>query len=307
VDRVLCDRRRWLGLFAVALADACSRSGRAAPDQRAALDEPADAARRIVSLSPNTTESLFALGVGGAVVGRSRFCDYPPEVSRLPSVGGYIDASLEAILALRPDLVVGARGPAGRMLVDKLTAFGIATFFPPTESMAEIDSMLLELGARVGASARAQLLVDALRAHRSAIVRSLAGERVVRVLLLFGLSPIVAAGPSSFPNEMLGLARASNVVDTGGAYPTLGAERLLALTPDLVIDAGSMTGALQSDAAIVRADSSMKEHPTLGELAAVRAGHVVALYDEAVLRPGPRIADGLATLARALHPGVDVP
>src|SRR6266851_6437619 len=116
-------------------------------------------ARRVVSLSPNTTETLFAVGAGNRVVGRSRFCDYPPEVSRIPSVGGYVDASLEAILALVPDLVVGARGPAGPALVEKLGALGVATFFPPTESMAEIDAMIAELAAKVGAREQGLLVV----------------------------------------------------------------------------------------------------------------------------------------------------
>src|SRR6266481_1484828 len=85
-----------------------------------------NSATRVVSLSPNTTETLFAVGAGNRVVGRSRFCDYPPGVTKIPSVGGYVDASLEAILALRPDLVVGARGPAGPALHDKLGSVGIA-------------------------------------------------------------------------------------------------------------------------------------------------------------------------------------
>jgi iron complex transport system substrate-binding protein len=70
-------------------------------------------AARIVSLSPSTTETLFVIGAGNRVVGRSRYCDWPPEVLKLPQIGGYVDPSFEAILALRPDLVTGARGPAG--------------------------------------------------------------------------------------------------------------------------------------------------------------------------------------------------
>jgi iron complex transport system substrate-binding protein len=297
-------RRRWLTLVVVASCTALSacRSHEFAAQKRI----PSDAAHRIVSLSPNTTEALFALGVGDEVVGRSRFCDYPPAVAKIPSVGGYVDASLEAILALAPDLVVGARGPAGPMLVDKLTTVGVPTFFPAVESMSQIDEMLQSLGARVGAAARARELVEEMRAHRDAIRGVLQGEPVVRVLLLFGLSPIVAAGPGSFPDEMIALARGVNVVDSGGAYPTLSAERLLVLAPDVVLDAAEMTGAPLREA-VVRADPNLRGHPALGELAAVREGRVVALYDEAVLRPGPRIADGLATLARALHPAVQVP
>ncbi len=257
--------------------------------------------QRIVSISPSTTETLFAIGAGSRLVARSRFCDYPPEVARLPSVGGYIDPSLEAILALSPDLVVGARGPTGPWLVDKLAALGIATFFPPTESMAEIDSLIEHLGERVGASKEARTLVAQLRARRQRIARSVAAEPATRVLLVFGVAPIVVAGPDSFPNEMIGLANGDNVVKTGSGYPTIGLERLIALDPELVVNA-SMAGVPGE-----HGDGIAKDDPGWRELTAVREGRVVAIHDEAVLRPGPRIAEGLATLARALHPNVNVP
>jgi iron complex transport system substrate-binding protein len=256
-------------------------------------------ATRVVSLSPNTTETLFAVGAGNRVVGRSRFCDYPPEVTKIPSVGGYVDASLEAILALRPDLVVGARGPAGPSLSEKLTAFGIATFFPPTESMTAIDSMISELAVKVGAREEGARVVARLRARRDAVARAVAAEPRVRTLLVFSVSPIVVAGPQSFPHEMIVLANGENVVSAGGAYPTLGVERLLALSPDVVINASMAPGAA--------GDGIGMGDPGWRELAAVREGRVVAIHDEAVLRPGPRIGDGLATLAKAMHPGASVP
>ena len=186
------------------------------------------------------TETVYALGAGQKLVGRSRFCDYPPEVKRIPSVGGYVDASLEAILALAPELVVGARGPAGPALVEKLGALGIETFFPPTESMAEIDDMIDKVGARVDAHDEALRVVANTRARREAVARVVAGEPRVRVLLVFGLSPIVVAGPGSFPNEMIDLANGHNVVDTGSAYPTLSVERLIVLRPDVILNAAMM-------------------------------------------------------------------
>src|SRR3954471_14515333 len=144
-----------------------------------------NAATRVVSLSPNTTETLFAVGAGNRVVGRSRFCDYPPEVLRIPSVGGYVDPSLETILGLAPDLVVGARGPAGPALSDKLHALGIATFFPPTESMAEIDAMIVDLASKAGSGDRGLAVVAAVRARQREISEAVAGERRVRALLVF--------------------------------------------------------------------------------------------------------------------------
>ncbi len=256
-------------------------------------------ATRVVSLSPNTTETLFAIGAGNRVVGRSRFCDFPPEVTKIPSVGGYVDASLEAILALRPDLVVGARGPAGPALSEKLGTLGIATFFPPTESLAEIDAMIGELAAKVGAREEGARVVTRLHARRDAVVHAVAAEPRVRTLLVFSVSPIVVAGPRSFPNEMIELANGDNVAKSGGAYPTLGVERLLALSPDVVVNASMAPG--DTGAGIGQSD------PGWRELAAVREGRVVAIRDESVLRPGPRIGEGLATLARALHPAANVP
>jgi iron complex transport system substrate-binding protein len=287
-------RRRFLGIAVSVLAlFATSCRNRQTPSTSK------NSATRVVSLSPNTTEALFAVGAGNRVVGRSRFCDYPPEVAKIPSVGGYVDASLEAILALRPDLVVGARGPAGPSLSEKLGAIGIATFFPPTESMAEIDSMIGELAARVGAADEGKRVVERLRARREAVARAVAGDPRVRALLVFSISPIVVAGPKSFPDEMIALANGENVVKGGGAYPTLGAERLLALSPDVVINASMAPGA--------SGDGIGKDEPGWRELAAVREGRVVSISDEAVLRPGPRVGDGLATLARAMHPRATVP
>lgn len=261
----------------------------------------ANPARRIVSLSPSTTEALFAVGAGKQVVGRSRFCDYPPEAVQLPSVGGYVDASLEAILGLGPDLVVGHRGPGGPALAQKLGALGIDTFFPPTESMAEIDAMLVDLATRVGTREQGLSLVAKLTERRAAIAAAVASEPRVRALLVFGLSPIVVAGPQSFPHEMIELAHGENVVTFGSAYPTLNVEKLLTLNPEVVINA-ALVGAPRDAVGAIRPDD-----PGWRELACVREGRIVPLTDEAVLRPGPRIGEGLATLARALHPRAQIP
>lgn len=257
------------------------------------------AAARVVSLSPSTTETLFVIGAGERVVGRSRYCDWPPEVSKLPVIGGYVDPSYEAILALRPDLVTGARGPAGAAMSERLDARGIATFLPQTESFAQIDTMILGLGERTGRAKEAKATVDALAGHVAAIEKAVAARPRVRVLLVFGLQPISVAGPSSFAEEMIRRAGGTNVVTEGGGYPTLGVERVITLDPDVIVNA-----------AIAEAhghERISKDTPGWSHVRAVAEGHVVPVTDESVLRPGPRIGDGLATLARAIHPDVVVP
>jgi iron complex transport system substrate-binding protein len=252
-------------------------------------------ARRVVSLSPSTTEAMFAIGAGDLLVGRSRYCDYPAEALALPQVGGYVDPNLEAILALRPDLVVGARGPSGPQLAKKLAAQGAATYFPETESFAQIDEVILALGARTGREEGARRTLDAMHAREEEIARAVAGKPRPRVLLVFGLEPIVVAGPKSFPDEMITRAGGVNVVTEGSTYPMLGIERILALDPDVILNA-TMAEARGTE-------RIHKTAPGWREVRAVKEGHVVPMADESVLRPGPRVAEGLAVIARALHPG----
>lgn len=252
----------------------------------------------MVSLTPNTTETLFAIGAGEILVGRSRYCDHPAEARRLPSVGGYIDPSLEAILALRPDLVTGARGPAGPGVTKPLEERGVATYFPPTESIDDIEAMIVGLGRLVGYGEAAQALVSKSRADRQRIAEAIADADRPRVLLVFGTAPIVVAGPGSFADEMLRLSGGTNAMAEGVAYPTLGLERVLALDPDLVINAA----VAESHGAV-----DLANEPGWRELRAMKQGQYRAIADDVVLRPGPRIAEGLSILARTIHPHRAIP
>jgi iron complex transport system substrate-binding protein len=254
-------------------------------------------ARRIVSLAPSTTESLFVIGAGDRVVGRSAYCDWPAEVARVPIVGG-LAPDLEAILQVRPDLVVGPRSASLSRLADQLEARGIATWFPAAESLASIDDVIIGLGDRTGRAGEARQAVAALDARVRAIAQAVTAEPHPRVLLVVGAAPVVAAGPGSFVDELLRLAGAVNVVDSGPAWPTLGFERILDLDPDVVIDSSGGPERVAHVTAQASGWSGVR---------AVRDGRVVVLHDERVLRPGPRIAEGLATLARTLHPTVSVP
>jgi iron complex transport system substrate-binding protein len=289
-------------LCAAVMTSACSRDGqeRAAVEAHANKPEGREPVfpQRIVSLSPSTTEAVFALGAGSRLVGRSKFCDYPAEAAKVPSVGGYVDPSLEVILSLQPDLVVGARGPAGSGLADRLGEQGIPTFFPTTASLDEIRTMLRKLGAKLGRPDDATALIDGINAQVKRVSHQLQtdGKPLPRALLVFGTKPIVVAGPESFPGEVLTLAGARNVMAPGRAYPKIGMETLIALDPDVILDA---TVAAAHDGSGIALDA-----PGWRTLRAVRGGQLIPIRDEAVLRPGPRVGDGLITLANALHPSV---
>lgn len=260
---------------------------------------PAGEARRIVSLGPATTEALFAIGAGDRLVARSRYCDWPPEAAKLPAVGG-LEPDVEAILELSPDLVVGPSGAWSGRFSETMRGHGVATWFPEeVQSLSGVDALILALGERTGRAAQARDIDRQLDAREGAIEKAVAGERGPRVLFVAGLAPVVAAGPRSFADDLLRHAGASNVVTEGGAWPTLGFERVLELDPDVIVDAS-----------VAESGGATRITPQAqgwGGVRAVREGHVVPLADERVLRPGPRIAEGLAVLARALHPNAPIP
>ena len=255
---------------------------------------PAPAATRVVSISPSATEAVFALGRGDRVVGRSTYCDEPPEARAIPEVGGFADPSLERIVALAPTLVVGERGPAGPRLVEALEQRGIATYFPAMGNLAEIVASLRGLGQRLDATKEADVAAVRIETAIAEVEREVAGRPRPRVLFLFDFAPLVAAGPGSFPDELLRRAGADNVVTSGGMYPRLGAEGVLALDPDAIVD-GSAPGAYTEPPLALLGGIA-----GLGALRAVRERRVARLEGTAALRPGPRIGEGLRQLARVV-------
>jgi iron complex transport system substrate-binding protein len=278
---------------AFALVGASASCSRARGAAAAAGD-----AHRIVSVSPATTEALFAIGAGDRALGRSRFCDWPPEATALPVVGGFSNVDLEAVLQLQPDLVVGAPGPASVRLGDQLKSRAIAAWFPSIDSFAAIDAMILGLGQRTAHDGDALALVHRIDETAEKIESALEHEPAPRVLVVLQAAPIVATGPHDFLDEMVHRARAVNVLAEGGPWQTLGFEEVMQLDPDILVDASHVDSAPTE---IGPAEQGWKQ------VRAVQQGHVVPLHDPTVIRPGPRVAEGLATLARALHPGVAIP
>jgi len=278
--------RAWVAvaIALVAVVPGCSRDKAHAPA----------VATRVVSLGPATTEALFAVGAGGSVVGRSQYCDWPPEAAKLPAVGG-IEPDIEAILELRPDLVVGPSGGWSAKLTQTLDAHGIASWFPgEVRTLLEVDGLVSTIGARTGHADGAARVVANIDARERAVDRAVEHAPRPRTLLVVGIMPVVAAGPGSFADDMLERAGAANVVSDGGPWPVVGFERLAEIDPDVIVDAS-----VAESGGVTRITTQASGWSSLR---AVKSGHVVAVADERVLRPGPRVAEGLAVLAHALHP-----
>ncbi|HEY3741841.1 MAG TPA: cobalamin-binding protein [Bryobacteraceae bacterium] len=250
---------------------------------------------RIVSTFPSITETLFALGAGDRVVGVSTYCRYPPAVLSLPKIGTYTNPDPEKIAWLRPDLVI-LQKPAGA-LAERLSALGIAHLEIQVGSLAEVYSMIRDVGVAVGVPDRADNLNVGIRTRLDAFRADGRGSHKPTVLMLVGRTPglltnLIAVGPSAYLGELLEIAGGANVLtETAISYPHISLETVVRLNPDVILDASFM-GEAGSDTAVyeIRLREPWLAHR---ELSAVKNGLVFGLGSEVLVTPGPRVVDAV--------------
>jgi iron complex transport system substrate-binding protein len=236
---------------------------------------------------------LFALGAGDRVVGVSTYDDYPPQATSLPRVGGMVNPSLEAIVALRPDAVVGVQGPLDMAVLERLERMRVRVFFPRVESVSEVLQSIDTFAALVGKRDEARALRARIEGDMGRARAAVAGRPRARVLAVFGEHPLSVAGPGSWVDEILSMAGGDNVVRAGGRYPTISVEQVIALAPEVILDMTWHDGEASGLAA------SLARHTTVP---AVRNGRVLRAADPMLLRPGPRLGQAVVRIARMLHP-----
>lgn len=246
--------------------------------------------QRIVSLTPGTTELLFAVGAGKQVVGVTSYCDYPPEAKRLPKIGD-MRVNVEAVVARRPDLVV-ADGVLNRRFIPALERLNLPLLVVAPKSWLDVARMIRLIGRATGHDQAAESLAKRFehvaRANRS----RLANPHAPGVLFTLNVEPLPmwVAGRDLFVNDMIRLAGGRNVAEDGGVnYYTLSTEALLTKDPDVIITT-------------VPADrlSPLREHPVLRRLKAVRDGAVYSVDSNLFVRSTPRLLKGLEVLQRIL-------
>jgi len=249
---------------------------------------------RVVAMAPNTAEILYALGLSNEVVGISRFCTYPPDVTNKPSVGGLYDPNWEMIVALQPDLVIGLK--TQKEIEAQLKALGIGFIGVSHEHISEILESILTIGKACGAEAEAQTLFQTLEAKvgqasslSTSVVSRQAGSLSYikpRVLVCVGhdesLCRIYVAAKGTFYDELIELAGGTNACgETTGRYPEISPEGLATMHPDVVIDILPATGKGSPDA----------WKPYLA----------IAMTNDYASIPGPRFVLLLEDFAKAIH------
>lgn len=242
--------------------------------------------RRVVTLAPSLTDVVLALGAGERLVGVSRF-DERPEVSRLPRVGGFVDPSVEAVLALHPDLVLAQPGPGNRRAVETMAGLGATVLLLPLGTVADVLAAERAVGKALGRAEEGEKLARGLESTRARIRGRARAERPVRVLLVYGFEPLVVAGPGGFGDELLSDAGAVNVAaDAASPYPVYSVERAIQRKPELILDAADTPAGRDC----------LRGLPGLSE------ARWVQVPDHSLLHPGPALGQGLEELFRLVHP-----
>ena len=260
------------------------------------LDGPA---QQVVSLAPSNTEILFAVGAGSQVVGRDEFSDYPAEAASVASVGGSMGQySVEAIVALKPDLVLAAEINTPE-LVKQLEDLGLTVYY--LKNPLTLEEMYTNLGI-VGQLTGHDVteLVDSLKARVKAVDDKLA-TITDKPVVFYEIDATDASkpysyGPGTFGDLLIQRAGGANLVTLAGitdSYPQVSLEQIVATNPGIIILGDSMWG--------VTVDSVLA-HPGWEGLDAVKNNQIFAFDDNLVSRPGPRLVDGLEQLAKLLHP-----
>lgn len=248
---------------------------------------------RIVSLAPSVTETLFALGAGAEVVGVSQYCDYPPEVRDLPRVGSFLTPNLEAIIALRPTIVIGIGLSSDLRQIRALKSMGYKVLMVHDSSLEEIEDSIVEVGNAVGRANQARALVAQIRSQIESVRERLAGVREERALMLVGHQPMVAVGRGTFLNELLEIARADNIgAASGEEWPQLSLEYIIAMRPEVILD-----GSMGNDPI-----SPSQFWEQYRSIPAVENHRVFGYSQNPILHSGPRVGQSLETIARTIHP-----
>lgn len=257
--------------------------------------------QRIVSLSPNVTEIIYGLGAWDRVVGVTMYSDFPAEAKTLPKVGGWVNPNLEAIVNLKPDLVIFLKDQ-DRIFGDNIRKLGLNTLsVDSNNSIKDIQNSILQLGKVLQKEKEAKSLTARIRSNLEEMSSKTSKVPKKRVLFIVGRNPgtledIYVIGRDNYINEIINLAGGVNVVKSDRFALKIAKDALLSLDPEVIIE-------IAYDKTDNR-DSAIETWSALKEISAIKNNEVHIVSSSELLHPSQRVIDGANILARILHPEV---
>jgi iron complex transport system substrate-binding protein len=256
--------------------------------------------RRIVSIAPSATETIFALGAGDRLVGDTDYCDYPAEAKAKPKVGGVMDPNLEEVVALRPDLVVATKEGNRRDTVDALDRLHVPVYGLSARTVDEVLQSTQRLADVIGASEQGKALTASLKARLDEVQHKLANVTPTRVLFVTWTEPLISIGRQTYIADVLRYAGAQSVIESTQDWPHVSMEEVVHLQPEYIVFASDDPSEAATEFA------ALHDLPGWRDLQAIQDKKIV-IVGEAINRPATRLVDVIEQLARELHPDAFAP
>ncbi|HSP62294.1 MAG TPA: cobalamin-binding protein [Pyrinomonadaceae bacterium] len=250
---------------------------------------------RIVSLAPNLTEIVYAVGAGDRLVGDTEYCDYPAAAKKVAKIGDTVHPSVERIIALKPQIVLVSTASQLEAFTKQLDQQHIAVYVTNPQSLDDIFRSIQTLGELFGEHERAAKLIAELRSRADAVEAATKQTKPVKVFYQLSGEPLYTIGRESYLTDLVRRAGGVSVTaDVPGAFPRFSDEAALAARPEaIILPTGGSMGTANATVA-----SPLKNSP------AVLSNRIYKINDDHLSRPGPRLIEGLEEMARALHPEV---
>jgi len=296
--------RKIISLISCALISVLLFSSLAVP-AAAATDETgrnvsiAENPQRIISLAPGITEILFALNLGSKTVGVTDFCNWPVDARQKQSVGGFINPSVEKIIALNPDLILATVDGNRRETIEKLASAGLQVYVINPSSASGILRSIANLGRITKSDRQAKLLVSRLKKRLDNIARQTGRKSKPRIFFQIGLEPLITIGRGTLINEAIGLAGGVNIADDAGTrYPRYSKEGIIAGAPEIILFA-PMAG----DKEFTAVKIFWRQFP---EVPAVKNNKIYPVETDIIGRASPRFIDAVEKMALLIHPDLSI-
>lgn len=267
-----------------------------ATEMREVTDEAGERVRvplrpqRIVTLAPNLTEIVYAIGAGERLVGNTTFCDYPAEAKQVAKVGDTLQPNIERIIALKPEVIFISTASQLETFTKQLNERGIAVFVTDPHDLEGVFRSIKTLGELLGQEAQAEKLVGDLRARAATVEEAVKTRQPVTVFYQVSPSPLWTAGRKSWITDLIRRAGGKSVTgEVEGEWMRYSDEAALASRPEAIIMATSSDNKLDVAAALQKSPAALNKR-------------VYGINGDYLSRPGPRLVEGLEQIARALHP-----
>jgi len=257
-----------------------------------------DRADRIVSLAPNLTEILFAIGLDDEIVGVTLDSDYPPKAAEKTKVGTFWQPNIEAVVAARPSLVITLDFEQHKNLAERLRRIGYKNLTVNIEKVGDLFTVIDKIGGLTNRQQQANELIKRIKAKLQHLATLVGAEPKVRVLWVVQREPLRVAGIDTFVNEMIELAGGENAIGpTVHKYPPIGAEQVIACNADVIIESAMGPENIEG-----QRDRALQHWSKYQYLPAVANKRVYVIDGDTVSRLGPRLYEGTETIAGCLRP-----